>query len=147
MLCGSDATLTVSAAAPSRTTEGTGIRAAARSVTGSPPSMVSRPGASPAIATLSIASRPNAHRHAPNCANTPPIAGPINAPIPHVEAAMAEPRLQSERGSTALITAKLRPHSRPPASPCRKRPTSKMSMVGAAAQTRLPTPRTANPMR
>ena len=106
MLCGSDATLTVSAAAPSRTTEGTGILAAARSVTGSPPSMVSRPGASPAIATLSIASRPNAHRHAPNCANRPPIAGPINAPIPHVEAAMAEPRLQSERGSMALITAK-----------------------------------------
>ena len=94
---------------------------------------------------LSSPSRPNAQRHAPNCAKKPPSAGPNKAPTPHVEAVSAEPRLQSLRGSTALITAKLSPHNSPPASPWKRRPTSKMPMFGAIAQIRLPAPSTEKP--
>ena len=68
-------------------------RRAARSA----PAWPSAPSGSP--------SRPNAHRHNPNCANRPPIAGPTTVATPHIADTSAEARVHSERGSAALMTA------------------------------------------
>ena len=54
----------------------------------------------------------------------------------------AEALVHSDRGSAVLISAYPSPANRPPAAPCRVRPTSNTSMLGATAQTTLPIPNT-----
>jgi len=46
-----------------------------------------------------------AHRHSPNWANSPPVAGPTTVATPHIADTSADALVHSERGSAALMTA------------------------------------------
>ncbi|PQM48538.1 hypothetical protein C1Y40_01252 [Mycobacterium talmoniae] len=102
-LCGSSAALTASAAAPRISSDRTGIRIGS-------PGCSSRPAGSTtltatAIATVSIASAENVHRHSPHRAKKPPTAGPHQGADPHIADTSADARVHSALGSTALISA------------------------------------------
>ena len=62
-------------------------------------------GTRPAIATVRITSTPNAQRHEPNCANSPPAAGPTSVPTPHIADTNAEALVHNVLGSAVLMTA------------------------------------------
>ena len=62
-------------------------------------------GTSTAINAVSTAIATNAHRQRPNCANKPPVAGPTTVATPHIADTSAEPRVHSDGGSAALMTA------------------------------------------
>src|SRR5271166_1722115 len=105
MLCGIWATLTANAAAPISTSDHTGTLGAGVSAPGWARPAVSAIGTSIAISPVRIAIATNAHRHKPNCANRPPVAGPTTVATPHIADTSAEARVHSERGSAALMTA------------------------------------------
>ncbi len=137
------ATLTANAAAPSSSSDHTGIR----SRTGTSVRAGNANGTSTAIATANTTSTPNAQRHEPYCANRPPAAGPSSVPTPHIAETRADALVHRDGGSVELITAYPRPASSPPAEPWTTRPTSSNSIVGASAQNRLPSANTASPQR
>ena len=103
-LRGMPATLIANAAAPSRSSDQTGIRLG---VLGS--SLGRRPGNAKgtrnAIATVSTASAPNAQRQEPNWANSPPAAGPSRVPTPHIAETRADAFVHNDGGRAELITA------------------------------------------
>src|ERR1700722_1022457 len=150
--CGMPATLTERAAAPSNSSDLTGIdvgteSARSSSTRSSSPRAGSAIGTSTAIAAVRITRTPNAQRHELNWANRPPAAGPANVPTPHIADTSAEALVHNELGSAVLITAYPKPASRPPARPCTVRPTSWFSRGGAPAHARLPPPNTLRPNR
>ena len=89
------ATLTASAAAPSSSSDQTGIgmRASSTSASRRAGSAI---GTRPAITTVSITSTPNAQRHEPYWANSPPRRGPDQRPDPHIADTSAEALVHSE---------------------------------------------------
>ena len=104
-LCGTSATLTVSAAAPNNKSDQTGIFGSGAAPLGSTRPAGSTIGTSAAIAAVSIATAPNAQRHSPNWAKKPPVAGPIIVATPHIADTSAEARVHNACGRAALITA------------------------------------------
>ena len=104
-------------------------------------------GTSRAIAAVRITNIPNAQRHEPNWENRPPAAGPSSVPTPHIADTNAEALVHKELGSAVLMTAYPRPARRPPAAPWTVRPDHMISIVGATAHARLPTPNTLSPNR
>ena len=141
------ATLTDSAAAPSNSSDHTGTDVRTDSSRSASPRAGSTIGTSTAIAAVRIASTPNAQRHEPNWANRPPAAGPTSVPTPHIADTSAEALVHNELGSAVLMTAYPKPARRPPAAPWTVRPTNMISMVGATAHAKLPTPNTLRPNR
>src|ERR1700752_1267650 len=99
------ATLTASAAAPISTSDHTGSLIAGIAALGSTRPAPSAIGTNMAINAVRIAIATKAHRHNPNCANRPPVAGPTNVATPHMADTSAAARVHSERGSAALMTA------------------------------------------
>ena len=144
---GTWATLIVNAAIPNSSSDHTGILSTGAASLGSTRPAGSTLGTSTAIAAVSTAIATNAQRHSPNWAKKPPAAGPSTVATPHIADTSAEALVHSERGRAVLITAYPKPASRPPARPCTVRPTSRTSMLGAAAHTTLPIPNTASPNR
>ena len=57
------------------------------------------------MATVRIASAPNAQRHEPNWANRPPAAGPTMVPTPHIAETSADAFVHNDCGRAELITA------------------------------------------
>src|SRR4051794_31323157 len=98
------ATLIASAAAPSRSSDHTGIRLPRLG-----PVFDERPGkangTSTAMITVRIASTPKAQRHEPNWANSPPAAGPARVPTPHIAVTTADALVYNDCGRAALMTA------------------------------------------
>jgi hypothetical protein len=105
MWCGIWATLTASAAAPINSSDQTGTLSTGVSALGRTRPAGSATGTRMAISAVRIAIATNAHRHNPNCANRPPVAGPTTVATPHIADTSAEALVHSERGSAALMTA------------------------------------------
>ena len=99
------ATLIASAAAPSSSSDHTGILG----IAGRSPSFRRRAGralgTSAAMTAVMIANDPKAQRQIPNWAKIPPMAGPMITLTPHIADTSADARVHSQLGSAALITA------------------------------------------
>ena len=87
---------------PSNNSDHTGMFHGARRVASR---LGSASGTSTAIAPARMANAPNAQRHNPNWANSPPAAGPSSVPTPHIADTNADALVHSHGGNTALITA------------------------------------------
>ena len=99
------ATLIASAAAPSNSSDHTGIRG----IADGGPSLGRRAGSAPgtraAMAAVMITNDPKAQRQIPNWANIPPTAGPMMTLTPHIADTRADARVHSQFGSAELMTA------------------------------------------
>ncbi len=134
-------TATVAAVTSSSDTTGTGAR-----VVPCPPRGSARGTSTPHTAAITAIAT-NASRQPPNCANSPPSAGPTKLPTPYIADISALPRVHNRCGSADRTAAKPSPDSNPAPSPWTPRPASSTAITGLTAQTSEPARNTPKPSR